>query len=307
MTLENEIHRMALRRGDAYRPRTRHLDNQGRALHTNRLFLESSPYLLAVLGAEDARIAAMVYGVETGGGIEARSVLYLPRELGDAAADLGLSTVQLNSKVDRINASLYAHRRKRPAPLRDDKILAAWNGLMISAFARTGFILDDASYLDRAGRAATFVLDKMVVDGRLKRTFADGAARGYGFLDDYAFFIAALLDLFESSADRLWLERAVELEQILDERFADHENGGFFMTADDHEMLIAREKPALDGALPSGNAVALMNLLRLNTLRLEPSYRQRARKGLAAFSGIMEANPSAVGVMLMALDDFVHS
>ncbi|MBC2743768.1 MAG: thioredoxin domain-containing protein, partial [Desulfosarcina sp.] len=258
------------------------------------------------LGADDTRIAAAVYGVKADGNFEGRNVLFLPRELEAMAGDLGLSTTQLVSDVDRINAALYAHRQERPAPLRDDKILVAWNGLMISAFARAGFSLDDLAYLDRASRAADFILNKMVVDGRLKRSFKDGVAGGNGFLDDHAFFIAALLDLFEATADLHWLERAVELDRTLADLFDDHENGGFFMTADDHEALIAREKPVLDGALPSGNAAALMNLLRLNDLTLDPSYLKRVEKGFAAFSAVMEANPSAFGEMLLALNDFLN-
>jgi hypothetical protein len=258
------------------------------------------------LGADDARIAAAVYGVDAHGNFEGRNVLFLPRELNQVAGELGLSTMQLTSDVERINAVLYDRRQQRPAPLRDDKILAAWNGLMISAFARAGFALDHSDYLDRASRAADFMLTRMLVSGRLKRSYKDGAAAGKGFLDDHAFFIAALLDLFETTADLRWLKRAVELDRILADHFDDQENGGFFMTADDHEALIAREKPALDGALPSGNAVALMNLLRLSALTLDPSYLKRAEKGFSAFSTIMEANPSAFGEMLLALEALLH-
>lgn len=258
------------------------------------------------LKADDARIAAAVYGVRAGGNFEGRSVLFLPRRLAKVADDLGLPTEHLASDVDRINAALYARRQQRPAPLRDDKILVAWNGLMISAFARAGFALDDPACIHRAGRAADFILERMVADGRLRRSFKDGAARGVEFLDDYAFLIAGLLDLFEATAGRHWLAHAARLDRFLAHGFEDLENGGFFMTADDHEVLIAREKPALDGALPSGNAVALMNLLRLNGLTLDASYLKRAKKGFAAFSTIMEANPSAFGEMLLALDDFVH-
>jgi uncharacterized protein YyaL (SSP411 family) len=258
------------------------------------------------LGADDARIAAAVYGVDARGNFEGRNVLFLPRKLNQVADELGLSTEQLTSDVDRINAALYARRQQRPAPLRDDKILAAWNGLMISAFARAGFALDNPAYLDRAGRAADFMLTRMLVDGRLKRSYQDGAATGNGFLDDHAFFNAALLDLFEATADLRWLTPAVELDRIVADHFDDPENGGFFMTADDHEALIAREKPAFDGALPSGNAVALMNLLRLNALTLDPSYLKRAKKGFSAFSAIVEANPSAFGEMLLALEALVY-
>ncbi len=262
--------------------------------------------LVDVLGPGDARTAAFVYGVTDAGNFDGRNVLFLPRALEQAAAELGVTTDRLAVDVSRINAALYAHRSQRPPPLRDEKILAAWNGLMIAAFTRAGFILHDASYLDRAVRAATFIRDHMIVGGRLKRSFKDGACRGNGFLDDHAFIIAALLDLFTATADRRWLVQAIDLQRTLDNHFRDASTGGFFMTADDHEALIAREKPIHDGAIPSGNAVALMNLLRLNALTLDPTYRQRAEKALCAFSTAIEANPAAYGEMLMALDDFRH-
>jgi len=262
--------------------------------------------LRAVLGVDDARIAAAIYGVDSAGNFEGRSILHLPRDLHRASGELGVSEAQLATALARINAVLYDHRQKRPAPLRDEKVLTSWNGLTISAFARAGFAFDDTAYLQQARRAADFILDNMADGGRLRRSFKDGAARGNGFLDDYGFFTAALLDLFAATAEQQWLTRAVDLEQTLADRFADHENGGYFMTADDHEALIAREKPILDGALPSGNAVALMNLVRLNELTLDPSYLNRAKQGFTAFSAVMEANPSAFGDMLLALDDFAH-
>ena len=262
--------------------------------------------LEAILDADDIPIATAVYGVTAGGNFEGRNVLFQAKDPEALAEDLGIPIAQLGAAVDRINGRLYDYRQKRPAPLRDEKILAAWNGLMISAFARAGFSLDTPAYIEQAGRAAAFIWDQMVVGGRLQRSYKDGAARGNGFLDDYACFIAALLDLFAATADPLWLDRAVELDRTLEKRFADADKGGFFMTADDHEDLIAREKPMLDGALPSGNAIAMMNLVRLHALTLDPSYLERAGKGLKAFSGAMEANPAAFGEMLPVLQDCLH-
>ena len=269
-------------------------------------FTWTRPELDRILDAEDARIATVVYGVSTAGNFEGRSVLFLPLAIDAVAGDLGLSVKDLNQILDRINAALYAHRLQRPAPLRDDKILAAWNGLMISAFARGGRVLADPAYIQRAEQAADFLWDRMVSNGRIHRSHIDGAAGGNGFLDDYAFTIAALLDLFEATAHERWLLRAVQLDQSLFQHFADSANGGYFMTADDHEALIAREKPVQDGALPSGNAVALMNLLRLHDLTLDASYRDRAQQGLQGLSAVLDANPSFFGELLLALDDFQH-
>lgn len=260
----------------------------------------------SALGAEDARLAAHVYGVTAEGNFEGRTVLHLPQDLNSAAGDLKMSADALMTAIKRINGLLYDNRQKRPSPLRDDKILAAWNGLTISAFARAGSAFDDADYIERARRAANFILAKMAVGGRLNRSFKDGAAAGNGFLDDYACFTAALLDLFAVTASPGWLTQAVALDRVLADHFEDRRDGGFFMTADDHEQMIAREKPHLDGAVPSGNAVALMNLVRLNGLTLEPAYRRRAEKGFIAFAAIMEASPTAFSEMLLALDDFMH-
>jgi uncharacterized protein YyaL (SSP411 family) len=201
---------------------------------------------------------------------------------------------------------LYEHRQQRPAPLRDDKILVAWNGLTISAFARAGFAFDDPDYHQRAGRAADFILDHMRVGGRLQRSYKDESAAGSGFLEDYAFFTAALLDLFAATAERRWLDHALALDQTLAGQFGDDETGGFFMTAADHEALIAREKPLLDGAMPSGNAVALMNLLRLSAVTSQPIFLERAQKGFMALSAVMERNPLAFGETLLAYDDWLH-
>ncbi len=262
--------------------------------------------LQSALGEEDAHIAATVYGASAEGNFEARNVLFLPKPTEELADDLGRKPDRLVSDMDRINRVLYATRKKRPHPLVDDKILVAWNGLMISAFAQAGFAMKRPQHLEKAAQAAGFILEKMADGGRLKRSFKDGIAAGNGFLDDYAYLIAALLDLFETTAAPHWLDHAVELNEKLTDRFADHENGGYFMTAMDHERLIAREKPIVDGALPSANAVALRNLLRLSLLTADTAYLDQAQKGLAAVSVAVETSPLAFGEMILAIDDFFH-
>jgi uncharacterized protein YyaL (SSP411 family) len=262
--------------------------------------------LSRILDPEDVRLAVRVYGMIPAGNFEGRNVLHLPQRTDAAAATLKMSTGELETALRRINARLYEQRLTRPAPLRDEKILSAWNGLMISAFARAGFAFKDADAIDRACRAADFILEKMVAGGRLGRSFKDGKVSGSGFLEDYAFFTAALLDLFAVTASPHWLKSALALDEVLAEHFEDRSSGGYFMTPDDHETMIAREKPYMDGAVPSGNTVVLMNLTRLHALTLEPSYRQRAEKGLTAFSAVMQANPSGFGGMLLALNDYLQ-
>ncbi len=245
--------------------------------------------LKTVLGEERAAVAADYFGVTGVGNFEGRNIL--TTESAEDAEDW----------LDEVRESLYQARLQRPAPLRDDKVLAAWNGLMISAHAAAGLVLGDARYLERGEKAAEFVLGQMRKDGRLQRSFKDGEARLNAYLDDYAFMIAALLDLYEATGRARWLAEARALDEVLASHYED-DAGGFYMTSDDHEKLLAREKPARDGAVPSGKSVAVLNLLRLAELTLEDSYRERAERTLQAFGSVLEQSPAALSEMLLAVD-----
>ena len=258
--------------------------------------------LEAVLGKDLAGIVSRYYQVDQTPNFEGRFILHRKTSAADLAKQMNISETDLSAAIEKSRPLLRAAREQRPLPLRDEKILAAWNGLMISAFARAGFILDSAAYIASAVNAADFILQHMVNDGRLYRSFKDGQARHPAYLDDYAYFTAALLDLYEATHDVRWFAKACELESILAEIFQDREEGGFFMTPNDHETLIAREKPAVDGALPSGNAVAALNLLRLAAFTADNGYITRAEKALAAFSKSITSNPTAFASLLTALD-----
>ncbi len=276
------------------------LDPSGR-LEEGWFFSWTPAEIEAALGADLARHAEGFYGVTADGNFDGRSVLYVPRPLADAARALRVPEPTLGASIQDGRERLYAARAKRPPPRRDDKVLAAWNGLMISALAKAALTLGDASYADRAARAAAFVLGHMRSDGRLLRSFKDGAAVGDGYLDDYAFFVAGLLDLYEATGVARWLEEAISLEATLEGHYAD-EGGGFFQTSDDHEKLLARERPAYDGAEPSGNSVAAMNLLRLYELTTKDGYRQRAERLIGAFGGLLARAPGALSEMLLAVE-----
>jgi len=236
---------------------------------------------------------------------EGRHILNTPEPMSDLAGRLHLEEKYLRTQVAKALKTLRDERERRPHPLRDEKILTAWNGLMISAFARASFVLDEPMLMESASRAATFVLDHLHNQGRLQRSYMDGVAKHNGYLNDYAFLIAGMIDLYEASHDIGWLKQAVELEKILARNYEDPENGGFFMTSVDHENLIAREKPKHDGALPSGNAIATMNLLRLGAFTSNSDYLVRAEKALKAFSGTLSANPTAMAELQLALDIFL--
>jgi hypothetical protein len=256
----------------------------------------------ALLGTERARVAFGYYGVTPGGNFEGRSILHVPRPLGDVSRELGLPEERVRAVIEDARDLLYAARAGRPPPLRDEKILAAWNGLMISAHARAALVLGEASYARRAARAADFVLTRMRQAGRLLRSYKDGRARHDGYLDDYAFLIAGLLDLYEATGEVRWLAEAIALDTALERHFEDEEHGGYFMTSGDHEKLLAREKPAYDGAEPSGNSVQALNLLRLHELTTDDRYRQRAERTLRAFGERLTRAPAALSEMLLAAD-----
>jgi hypothetical protein len=256
----------------------------------------------AALDPESARLFEAYYDIRAGGNFEGRSIPHTPRSLDAVVADLKIDRAKAVTLLAAAREQLYAVRGQRPAPIRDDKVLCAWNGLMIGAFARAGRTFGEEAYTAVAARAAAFVLGNLRRDGRLLRSYKDGIARHNAYLDDYAFLIAGLLDLYEATGEADWLQAASELDVVLQEHYEDTGGGGYFMTSDDHEGLLAREKPAHDGAEPSGNSVQVMNLLRLHGLTTSDVYRERAESTLAAFGTRLEKAPGALAEMLMALD-----
>ena len=261
------------------------------------------------LGEDDARVAQAIYGVTARGNFEGRCILTRTHDRDrdpDRAAlarDLSLSASDLESALKRIRAQLLIARSERPRPLRDDKVIAAWNGLAISAYARAGFAFADAALLERATTAAASLLRNLQrADGRLQRTHKDGVARHAGTLEDHAFVCQGLLDLFEASGEVRWLKEAMRLDDVIERHFADRDRGGYFLTPDDGEVLLAREKPDRDGAEPSGNSVHALSLVRLCLLTGDDNYRVRAERTVQAFAQILEKHPLALCEMLLALE-----
>ena len=255
-----------------------------------------------VVGGEDAAVVAAYFGVTAGGNFEGRGILHTAKPLAVVAKEFSVTSAELRGTIERAREKLYRARLNRPPPLRDEKILTSWNGLMISAHARATLVLGDTQYARRAERAADFILKNLRRDGRLLRRYKSGEARHNAYLDDYAFLIAGLLDLCEATGTLRWLESAIELDQVLHDHYEDKTSGGFFAVSGDHEELLAREKPNYDGAEPSGNSVAVLNLLRLHSFTTRDSYRQRAEKALQAFQPVLERSPAALSEMLLALD-----
>ena len=241
------------------------------------------------------------YGVLEGGNVESdphgeftgKNILYQAEPVDAEPVDADLEEAR------RI---LLAARAMRPRPHLDDKILTAWNGLMISAFARAGAALDEPRYAEAARRAVEFIIERMYHDGVLLRRYRAGDAAIPGFLDDYSMFAQALLDLYETQFDRRHLELALAITDKMRERFEDREKGGFFTSPDGDDSLVMRMKDDYDGAEPSGNSIAAMNLLRLAQMTNHREYREAAERTIAAFEPRLSVAAAALPQMLVACE-----
>ncbi len=207
------------------------------------------------------------------------------------------------ARVEELRTRLFEAREERVHPFKDDKILTDWNGLMISAFARAAQTLGDEEYAKAAVRATDFVLSTLRdEEGRLLKRYRDGEAGLTAHLEDYAFMIEALLDVYETTFEIRYLDEAITFQRIMDEFFWDEEEGGYFTVADDAEQLIVRAKKLYGGAIPSGNAVAMENLVRLYRMTGQSHFEARGTELIRAFSGEIEQNGMVYPLVLTALD-----
>jgi uncharacterized protein YyaL (SSP411 family) len=252
------------------------------------------------------------YGVADGGNVANdphneftnRNILYQSVTVADTATYFRQLEEVVAPAIAEAERALLAARANRVRPHLDDKVLTAWNGLMISAFALGGAVLDEPRYAQAARRAADFIVGRMYggATGLLLRRYRQGDAAIDGFLDDYALFTQALLDLYETQFDISDLELAITLMEKQKEIFGDREQGGFFNSADSQSDLVMRMKEDYDGAEPSGNSVALLNLLRLAQLTDRDDFRGAAERLLAAFAPRLSAVPVALPYMLAACE-----
>jgi uncharacterized protein YyaL (SSP411 family) len=257
----------------------------------------------AAVGEELAPLALAAYGVTEEGNFEGGRTV-LRRDLSEEALAerFGLRPGAVRERLREARSRLRDVRSKRVPPHTDHKQIVAWNGFAISAFSRAGLVLQDKKLVEHATRAARAILALGRPEGRLARYIFDGQPHGTGLLDDHAFLIAGLLDLFEATGDRFWLDQAVDLQTDLDRRFFDELGGAYYLTPFDNKRLIVREKPMGDGAIPSGNSIEALNLLRLYLFTTDENYRMQAEMTVRAFSEFLEASPSGFGRMLDALD-----
>ncbi|MDX9786639.1 MAG: thioredoxin domain-containing protein [Desulfobacterales bacterium] len=268
-----------------------------------------------VLGEEAAALFAKVYGLteegnfhnEASGEKEGVNIPHLKHSPTAFAQEMNLSESVLLAQIEESRQKLLAVRSRRVHPFKDDKILTDWNGLMIAALAKAGSVLNEPIYTRTAKRAADFILKTLRdSNGRLLKSFRHGKAQGEGLLDDYAYFIWGLIALYESLFDANYLEAAMALSDQMLSRFQDSKKGGLFISAIDGEEPLFKYREIHDGALPSGNSVAISNLLRLNGLTGSTRYGEAAERIMIAFSTLVSRNPSANTHFLTALSFALH-
>ncbi len=276
---------------------TQDADSEG---EEGKFFVWSEDEIVAVLGPDKARTFSYCYDVTPQGNWEGHNILNRVKTHAQAAKMLGLSESDLAATLAECRPQLFAVREKRVHPGRDDKILAGWNGLMISAMAQAGSVLGEARFTSAAVRAADFVLSRMRgPDGQLLHTFKDGTARLNAYLDDYAPLIESLLDVYQATFEAKYVDAAINLAEDMIARFGDADGGGFFYTPHDHEPLISRNKDLHDNATPSGNATAAGALLRLGQLCGRSDLEDLAQCTLNLLSGEMARVSMAAGQSLL--------
>ena len=275
-------------------------------------YIWSKSELMDLLGEDIGNIFVYYYGVEPSGNVledphnyfPGKNVLYFAHTLKETAEKFDIPLNKAKKLLNNARTIVYEYREKRINPHLDDKILVSWNGYMISAYSRAYQILHDDDYLISAEKAALFIKTNLYSgkDKILLRRFRDGEAAITANLSDYALLVGGLIDLYEASFNADWIEWADELNDLMIEKFYDDKSGVFYDTPEGSENLIVRMRDDYDGAEPTGNSIAVMNLLRLSQILNREGLREMADKILSYYSGILKKSPHALPQMLAAVD-----
>jgi uncharacterized protein YyaL (SSP411 family) len=268
---------------------TQDADSEG---HEGKFFVWTMDEIRAALGEDDARIFSAYYNITDTGNFEGKNIPNVTRT----------AEPEWRASLEESKRKLFGLREQRIKPDRDEKVLTAWNGLMLASFAEAGVVLNRPDYTNAARRNAEFVLSNLRRDGSLLRTWKDGIAKFNAYLEDYAFLIEGLVTLFETTGESRWLNEALALTDRMIREFWDEDAGGFFFTGKSHESLIVRSKDYFDNATPSGNSVAALVLARLATLTNKESYRNLAIAVLREVGDQIRRYPSGFGYALSAAD-----
>jgi uncharacterized protein YyaL (SSP411 family) len=256
-----------------------------------------------ILDSHSARCVNAYYDITVSGNWEGKSIPNTPRSLSVVAQELGMTPDELESAMEVARARMYQARQNRTPPALDDKVVTAWNALMISALASGYRVLGDRRYLDASLAAADFLLTQLVDgDNRLLRTYRAGRSHLPAYLEDYAYLSDALIDLYETAGDANYLRQAERLAEIIVGEFRDERSGAFFNTARGHERLLVRYREGQDGATPSPNAVAASALARLSFHLEQPDFRSAAAEGIRAYGKIIAQFPRAFASSLAVVD-----
>ena len=280
---------------------TQDADSEG---EEGKFYVWTPAELSAVLGPAEADVVGRYFGVTEEGNFEGATVLSVPQAAA-VADQLGLSPEELWQRVEAARPKLLAAREQRVHPGRDDKIITAWNGMMLRAFAEGSRVLGRPDFAQLGERNADFILTQLRHDGRLLRTYKDGRARLNAYLEDYANLIDGLLALYQATFNRRWIEEAIALATVMVADFADEDGQSFYDTSRHHEQLVARPRDLQDGATPAGNSVAAEVLFKLAAMTGDEEYTRRPVRLLSGLAGAMSEQSIAFGRFLTALDFYL--
>ena len=271
-----------------------------------KFYVWSLDEITRVLAPEELDVLVPFYGVSASGNWEGSNVLERVTTIGHVAGQLGIDVEEARGRLASARRKLFEVREERVRPGLDDKILTAWNGLMIQAFARAAVVLDESRYRGAAVRAADFVLDELVVGGTLMRRWRDGEAAIEGFAEDHAFLVRGLLELAQCDLDPRWIDAARDLHDTCFATFGEGGQGALFNTREGQSDLIVRSKAGHDGSTPTANSVAAANAVVLHALTGEMRYRDQAQAIVEAFSGVLVESPVAMVGLVLALEALAH-
>ncbi len=272
-----------------------------------KFFVWTPEEIEAILGKEQAVLFNHYFDVSETGNFEGHNILNVKRSLADAANDLNTTVEELSQVINRGRKLLFLAREGRVKPFRDEKVLTAWNGLMLAGFANAGAILERADFIETAEKNADFVLTKMRgANGELLRSWKDGTAKINGYVEDYANVANGLIELYQATGNLRWLREAKNLADKMIQDFWDETDGGFFFASKSGEKLIVQSKDFFDNATPSGNSVAADVLLKLAVLTGDENYHDYATELFKLTNGFMRKYPQAFGRALAAFDFYLN-
>ncbi len=256
-----------------------------------------------ILGEEEGSLYCELFDITEKGNFEGRSVPNLIEQWPEQYAEAhDMNLAELVERIQHCREALYQAREERVHPFKDDKILTSWNGLMIMALAKGAKALGRSDYMEAAKRSFQFIWTRLRrEDGRLLARYRDGEAAILGFIDDYAFLLWGCMELYEATFDPDYLEKAVHISDAMIELFWDADQGGFFFYGNDSEQLFTRNKEIYDGAIPSGNSVALYNLIRLSRMTANERYADICTQTIQAFAGALDRYPAGHSILLSSL------